>query len=121
MPPVEKFWVPGLRLGSWNMTHWSAAKVSLVAASVAADLLAIQEMHLAKVPLLVAHTSALRAGLHLHHGRPSQPVPNSEHGKSCGVGFLCREGIAVYPAIPTCPSWRRLEAMRRIHGIRLPP
>ena len=115
--------VPGpvLRLGTWNMTHWSAAKVSLVAATIPADLLAIQETHLAKVPLMAAHTTARRAGLHLHHGRPATPVPHSEHAKSCGVGFLCREDVAVASAIPSCPSWRRLEAMRRVHGVRLPP
>ena len=103
------------------MTHWTAAKVTLVASSMVVDLLAIQETHLAKIPLLTAHTTALRAGLHLRHGRPAQPTPNSEHAKACGVGFLCREGIAVFPAVPTCPSWRRLEALRRLHGVRLPP
>eukprot|EP00667_Euglena_gracilis_P032813 EG_transcript_51541 len=105
-----------LRVGTWNMSHWTAAKVSMVAALVSADVLAVQETHLAQVPLLSAHTTAANAGLHLHHGRPVQTTNRSEHGKSCGVGFLWRQGIAVLPAMPACPAWRRLHAMRRLHG-----
>lgn len=110
-----------LRLGTWNMSHWSAAKVAVVASTVMADVLAIQETHLAKMPLEVAHTTAQRAGLSLHHGRPARSVANSEHGKSCGVGFLCREGVAVAPALPSNPAWRRLHAMCRLAAVRLAP
>ena len=112
---------PTFRVGTWNITHWTAAKASLLAASVDADLLAIQETHLARVPLQAAHTTARRAGLQLHHGRPSAPLAHSEHSKSCGVGFVSRTGVAVTPALPSCPSWRRLHAMRRLHGVRLAP
>ena len=110
-----------LRVGTWNMSHWSAAKVAVVASTISVDVLAVQETHLAPVPLEVAHTTVRQAGLHLHHGRPVAPLRHSEHGRSCGVGFLCRSGIPVLPAPPCCPAWRRLVALRRLHGIRLAP
>ena len=93
----------------------------VIATSIAADVLAVQETHLAPVPLEVAHTTVRQAGLHLHHGRPVVPMAHSEHGRSCGVGFLCRQGLPVTPAAPCCPAWRRLFAMRRLHGVRLAP
>ena len=110
-----------LRVGTWNMSHWSAAKVAFLASSEMVDILAIQETHLAPLPLERAHATARQAGLHLHHGRPAVPMPHSEHGRSCGVGFLCRQGLSVMPAVPGCPAWRRLAAMRRLHGVRLAP
>ena len=64
--------------------------VALVATGVQVDILAIQETHLAPVPLEGAHTIAKLAGLCLHHGRPVPRLRHSEHGRSCGVGFLCR-------------------------------
>lgn len=36
-----------LRLGTWNVSHWTAAKAQLIAAEVGVDVLAIQETHLA--------------------------------------------------------------------------
>ena len=110
-----------LRVGTWNMSHWSAAKVAFLATSDMVDILAIQETHLAPLPLERAHVTARQAGLHLHHGRPAVPMPHSEHGRSCGGGFLCQQGLSVMPAIPTCPAWRRLAAMRRLHGVKLAP
>ena len=113
--------LPVLRIGTWNMSHWTAPKVSLVASDIAMDILALQETHLAPIPLEVAHTTARNAGLHLHHGGPVTPMAHSEHGRSCGVGFLTRNHLPLLPAIPNCPAWRRLAAMRRLHGVRLAP
>ena len=110
-----------LRLGTWNMSHWSAAKVAVVSTCVHADILAVQETHLAPIPLEVAYKTVRQAGLHLHHGRPVIPMAHSEHGRSCGVGFLCRQGLPVMPATPAGTAWRRLYAMRRLHGVRLAP
>lgn len=110
-----------LRVGTWNMSHWSAYKAELVATTAQADILAIQETHLAPVPLEWAHSTARRVGLHLHHGRPAAPQVRSEHGRSCGVGFLCRQGQPVLPAIPSCPAWSRLASLRRLHGVRVAP
>ena len=112
---------PTLRIGTWNMSHWTAPKISLVASHLAIDILAIQETHLAPIPLSTAHRTATNAGLRLHHGGPVKPMPHSEHGRSCGVGFLTRIGVPVLPALPCCPAWRRLAAMRRLHGVRLAP
>ncbi len=36
-----------IRAGTWNILHWTAARVALIATSVAADIIAIQETHLA--------------------------------------------------------------------------
>ena len=110
-----------LRVGTWNMSHWTVAKASLVAYSLAVDVLAVQETHLAKIPLEVAHTSARNAGLRLQHGHPVPRSGPSEHARSRGVGFLCKEGIASVPFLPSCPAWRRLHAMCRLHGIQLSP
>ena len=93
------------------MSHWTAAKVSLVAATVRADMLVVQETHLAALPLEVARKTARNAGLQLHHGRPAAASRGSEHGRSCGVGFLVQEGLAILPVAPSCPGWRRLWAM----------
>ena len=40
---------PGrLRVGTWNMSGWRAAKAEVVLPEIAADVLALQETHLAK-------------------------------------------------------------------------
>ena len=44
------FQMEGLRLGTWNMSRWSAAKVELVHQEVDVDVLALQETHLAYLP-----------------------------------------------------------------------
>ena len=40
-----------LRIGTWNMSGWRVAKARAVFGEVSADVLAIQETHLAAVPL----------------------------------------------------------------------
>ena len=57
----------------------------------------------------------------LHHGRPVQPVVSALHGRSCGVGFLSRRGLAMAPSLPVGAAWRRLHAMSRLHAVRLSP
>ena len=111
----------GLRIGTWNLSHWSLDKVAVVAEDIAADILAIQETHLAVLPLERARASAHSFGLTLHHGRPVPPVTSSAHGKSCGVGFLAGPGVALSPAIPAGAAWRMLHSLHRLHAIRLPP
>ena len=64
MPPEESV----LRVGTWNMSHWTRQKAVLAAGAIGVDILAIQETQLAAVPLEVAHTTARHARLHLHHG-----------------------------------------------------
>ena len=108
-------------MGTWNMSHWSAAKATLMALTVGAEILAVQETHLAPLPLEWAHDTARDLGLHLHHGRPAVPMPRSPHGRSCGVGFVAARGIALSPVLPSGTSWRLLHAMRRIHAVQLPP
>ena len=59
---------PGeVRVGTWNMSHWSAAKATLIATMVGAEVVAVQETHLAPLPLEWAHTTTRSLGLHLHH------------------------------------------------------
>ena len=111
---------PLLRIGSWNISHWTPAKVSAVAA-LAFDILAVQETHLAAVLLERAHTTVRHLQLHLHHGRPVQPLAHSEHGRSVGVGFLCRSGLPVSPVVPQSPAWCRLAYMRRLHAVAVAP
>ena len=108
-------------MGTWNVSHWSAAKATIMATSVGADVLAVQETHLAPLPLEWAHTTARSLGLHLHHGRPAAPLAGSPHGRSCGVGFVAAQGVALSPVLPSGTSWRQLHAMRRLHAVKLAP
>jgi hypothetical protein len=43
-----------VRLGTWNMSHWTAAKAHIVATEVDVDILAVQETHLSAFPLVCA-------------------------------------------------------------------
>ena len=124
-PPFQGVGAPapcaGLRIGTWNLTGWSAAKAAVVAQELGVDVLAVQETHLAPVPLEWAHTTAQRLKMALYHGRPVLPAAGSVHGKSSGVGFLSRQGLALAPALPVGAAWRRLHAMCRLHTVRLAP
>ena len=110
-----------VRLGTWNVSHWSAAKATLMATTIQASILAVQETHLAPLPLEWAHTTSHNLGLHLHHGRPAVPMAGSPHGRSCGVGFVAARGVALNPVLPSHSSWRLLHAMRRVHAVQIPP
>ena len=101
------------------MSHWTAAKAHVIASEVGADILAVQETHLAKVPLSWAHGTSRQLGLHLHHGYPVQPVIQDLHGRSCGVGFLAKQGLALARTLPRGAAWRRLYAQGRLHAVRL--
>lgn len=110
----------GLRVGTWNMSHWSIPKVD-ICAGLGLDVLALQETHLAPVPLESAHTTARVRGLRLHHGRPAVPTPGGTWGRACGVGFLAVEAVALQAVLPKGAAWRRLHAIRRVHAVRLAP
>ena len=110
-----------LRVGTWNMSHWTVDRAGSIAQDIPVDVLAIQETHLAPLPLEWARTSAASLGLHLHHGRPAAPVGAPPHGKSCGVGFAATTGLALMPLLPQGASWRMLHAMRRLSAVQLPP
>ena len=87
---------PGsLRIANWNISHWSRPKVERAAFEIPFAILAVQETHLAIVPLERAHTTTASLDLHLHHGRPVPPSGHSLHDRSCCVGFLVRRGLAL--------------------------
>ena len=109
------------RLGSWNISHWTSPKAHIIAKEICVDILAIQESHLASFPLECAHGTCRNLGLHLHHGHPVPPIAQRVYGRSCGVGFVARQGVALVPVPPIGPAWRRLHAMSRLHATRLPP
>lgn len=110
-----------LRVGTWNMSHWSADKAHLIAHSIPCDILALQETHLAPLSLEWARTTSTSLGLHLHHGRPAVPLSPSPHGRSCGVGFAAASGVPLSPILPQGAPWRMLHAMRRLTAVQLPP
>lgn len=113
---------PGsIRLGTWNMSHWTAAKARAAIGETGVDVLAVQETHLAVMPLQWAHRSVREVGVRLHHGHPVPPQPGQEFGRSCGVGFLAAPGVALMPVLPCGAAWRRLHALGRLHGVRLAP
>ena len=111
----------GLRIGTWNMSHWSQEKLAVVTADIDADILAVQETHLGALPLERAHLAARARGFALHHGRPVPPLRASDHGRSCGVGFLVAHGVAVSHSPPVGCAWRMLHSLRRLHAVRIPP
>lgn len=86
-----------------------------------AGILALQETHLAAMPLQWAHASAREAWGALHHGRPVAAVSGGTFGRSCGVGFVAQAGLAVVPVLPQGSAWRWLHAAGRLHAVRLPP
>ena len=108
-------------VGTWNMSHWTAAKAHVIATEVQAMVLAVQETHLAAFPLECAHGTARNVGLHLHHGHPVPPVARAVYGRSCGVGFLAQQGLPLVPVLPVGAAWRRLHAQGRLHAVRLAP
>ena len=110
-----------VRLGSWNLSHWTVDRAESISTALDLDIVALQETHLAPLPLERAHSTAHRLGLHLHHGHPTTPQPGSVHGRSCGVGFTTLSGMPASPVWPIGPSWRMLYAMGRLHAIRLGP
>ena len=110
-----------LRIASWNMTHWTAAKVERLQDALDFHLIGLQETHLASLPLEYAQSTARRVGFRLHHGRPAAYTSSGMFGRTCGVGFLARDGVAVNPVVPVGAAWRRLHGWRRLHAVRLPP
>ena len=55
----------GLRIGSWNLSGWLSERAAAIATDVQADILAVQETHLAALPLEWAH-----------HKSPRPPSPS---------------------------------------------
>lgn len=110
-----------LTIGTWNLSGWSASKARTVFAEVGADVLAVQETHLAALPLQWAHRTVQAVDHHLLHGHPVPSVSGGTYGKSCGVGFVLRSGVAAAAALPMGAAWRWLHHIGRLHGIRLAP
>ena len=110
-----------LRVGTWNMSGWGAAKVQTCWPEIPVDVLAVQETHLAVLPLQWAHTAMRATGGHLHHGHPVKTSAHKTFGRSCGVAFMARQGLALAPALPVGAAWRWLHLMSRLHAVQLPP
>ena len=110
-----------LLLGTWNLSGWSAAKARTVFDEVGADVLAVQETHLAALPLHWAHGTMRAVGRHLLHGHPVPAVSGGTYGKSSGVGFVLKSGVAASAALPVGAAWRWLHHVGRLHGIKLAP
>jgi exonuclease III len=117
---VEPFGA-ALRIGSWNLSHWSPEKAERAAVEVPFDILAVQKTHLAMVPLGRAYSEEAALGLHFHHGLRVAESGHSIHERSCGVGFLTRRGLALSPVLPVGAAGRRLHAQGRWHAVRLEP
>ena len=81
--PREEGQAGRLRLATWNMTGWSAVKAHTVFSEIGVDVLAIQETHLAAIPLQWAHRTMQQVGGHLHHGHPVKAVAGRASGRSC--------------------------------------
>lgn len=110
-----------LRLGTWNVSKWSPSRAHVISVDIGVDVLAVQETHLSVQPLEWAHGTSRNLGLSLHHGHPVPPVARGMYGRSCGVGFVSRLGVALTPVVPVGAAWRRLHAMARLHAVRIPP
>ena len=106
-----------LRVGTWNMSHWTVDKAGSIVRGIPVDVLALQETHLAPLPLEWAQSSFASLGLHLHHGRLAVPVGTSPHDRSCGVSFVATHGIPLSPHLPQGAPWRMLHALRRLTAV----
>ena len=82
------------------MSTWSAAKAQIILGDIGVDILAVQETHLAAFPLECAHGTVRNLGLCLHHGHPVFAAYRGVYGRSCGVGFVARQGVAISPVVP---------------------
>ena len=81
----------------------TAARSSTIALDVPTHILAVQETHLAPLPVQWAKTTCKRLGLWLHHGAAALPVNGTPHGKARGVGFVTKMGVAVTREMPSTP------------------
>ena len=88
-------------IGTWNLTHWSAAKATIIATEVGASILAVQETHLAPLPLEWAHTTAHALGLRLHMA--VQPSPSLIHPMGAPVASGLSLPRALLSAL-SCPQ-----------------
>ena len=118
---VEETPSRSLRIGTWNMSHWTVDKAMVISRDIPVDVLAVQETHLAPLPLEWARTTSASLGINLYHGRPAVPIGNSPHGKSCGVGVVSLGGVSLSPVLPQGAPWRMLHARRRLATVQLPP
>ena len=103
------------------MSHWTAEKAQVVQSEIPVDVLAVQETHLTRLHLEWANGTARRLGLQLYHGHPVPTAAREAFGRSCGVGFLSRQGVALAPVLPVGGAWRRLHALGRLHAVRVEP
>ena len=74
---------------------------------------------MAAIPLGWAKTTSILLNMRLYHGAAAQHVKNSYHGKSCGVGFVIKAGVAASREMPSTSSWRMLNAERRLTAISI--
>ena len=95
-----------LLIRTWNLSGWSAANARTVFEEVGADVLALQETHLAALPLQWAHNTMRAVDRHLLHGHPVPAMAGSTYAKSCGVGFVLRSGVPAAAALPVGGAWR---------------
>ena len=106
-------------LASWNLHSWTEDRME-GAMGLGADFVAVQETRLATVPLNRAQRLVQSRGWALHHGMAVKEVRGELRGSGCGVGFLVAPGRAVAKLHPTPGAWQRLNAMGRIHAVRVP-
>ena len=110
-----------LRVGTWNISGWGAAKMRAWWPELPVEVLAVQETHLAVIPLHWAHGTMRDLGGSLHHGHPVKAVGQGTFGRSCGVGFVARQGVALAPVLPVGSAWRWLHLVGRLHAVKLAP
>ena len=82
------------------MSTWTVERAQVVQSEILVDVLAVQETHLARLHLEWANGTARRLGLQLYHGHPVPTAAREAFGRSCGVGFLSRQGVALAPVLP---------------------
>jgi len=106
-----------VRIGTWNVSWWTAARLAPVVC-LKAQLVALQETKLHRLQVESVRSSLKRLGFTLHHGHA---VSEDHGGHSGGVGVLASPGVAVAPLLPQGAAWRRLHAMARVHAVQVPP
>lgn len=118
---------------SWNSTGLSEEKLR-TAMELKGHCLALQETHLAEIPLTARKMQARHLGCVLKHGKAVPPYAACKRkredltkgndlftARRNGVAFLLGPGITAKELEMAGSAWKRLWEMQRLYGVFFPP
>jgi hypothetical protein len=109
-----------IRLVSWNLGGWCNERIEDLR-EMNGDVFALQETHLAKIPLGHAKNACEKNKLRLLHGPPVIPRKGYIKANRCGVGVISRMELPLKITGQGEPSGMRLESKGRSVSTFFPP